>query len=302
MGQLWSDFLQEGSFDGVSFDFVRAVVEGGNDIDQQVFPNRDGQRNEPRGRKARRERILALFIDDDYPDTMNALLAKLENGGAAKEFVDPIFGSMQMSCESFTVVHDADDAVDSAAVELSLVEDTGTNQGLQAVVSTTPARASALRLAITAVLEAVSSFQATADAVTSYVSQVQGAMAAAASIADSLEATGDQLSAPEIQAQANAALATMDIAIADYSSPEAYDLGAALLAMSAAAAVMAQELIEAKPPLQTHPVLADTNLLSFVHDLYGDTSRVEEVLALNSIPDPSFIPAGFPGGIAAYGA
>jgi prophage DNA circulation protein len=307
MAATWSDILQDGGYDGVKFEFVRSTLEGGNDIDQQTFPNRAGQKIKGRGRKGRRFRILAIFVEDDYPDTMNALLAKLENGGVPKEFVDPIFGSMQASVENFTVTHDADDASDAATIDISLVEDTNGEQGLKAITNTTPARANAVRAGVTNVFAALSALQAATEVqndphVLEVVGLVNAATSATSTMADSLEATGDQLSAPAVQQQANAALASIDLAVssnADYDSIESYDLGAALLAMSAAASGLAQDLIEAKPPLQIFVVRADTNLLALAFDLYGDSSRAEELLALNSLPDPAFIPVGWK--VQAYG-
>lgn len=304
-GATWEDILQVGKFDGVAFDFVRATVDGGNTLDQQAFPNKAGTFIQGRARNGRKFTVLGIFIEDDYPDTMTALLAKLENGGVPKEFVDPVFGSFQASCDTFQVTHDAEDAADSATIQINFVEHTDGATGPLAVTNTTPARANATRSCVTDVLVALSAFQeATEIQNNAYVLEVQGAMNAASSIADTFEADEDNLSALDIQKQANAALATIELAVeagSDYDTAEAYDLGAAVLAMSTAVSSMAQDLIEAKPPLNSYPIVADTNLLAFAHDLYGDSSRADEVLALNNIPDPSLIPAGFPGGIKAYG-
>jgi len=303
-GALWEDILQVGKFDGVQFDFVRATLEGGNTLDQQMFPNKPGAFVQGRARNGRRFDVLGIFIEDDYHDTMNQLIAKLENGGAPKEFVDPVFGSFMAACERFLVTHDADDAADSATIQITFVEHTDGAQGPKAITNTTPARANAVRSAVTDVFVALSAFQAATEVQNNdYVLQVTAATNAASSIADSLEATGDDLSALDIQKQTNATLATIDAAVstgANYATTEAYDLGAAVLAMSSSVSTMAQELIEAKPPLQLFTIVADTNLLAFVFDLYGDSSRADEVLALNSIPDPSLIPAGSK--VQAYGA
>jgi prophage DNA circulation protein len=300
----WADILQVGSFDGVTFDFVSARDEGGNTLDAQAFPNKNGAFIQGRARNGRRFSVLAIFIEDDYPDTMNQLIAKLENGGAPKRFVHPVRGEFMAACEHFTVTHDAEDAADSATVQIDFVEHTDDTQGPKAVTGTTPARANAIRSAVTDVLVALSAFQeATEVQNNAYVLQVTAAANAASDIADSFESTGDELSALDIQKQANATLSIIDTAVAtgsDYDSTEAYDLGAAVLAMSSTVSTMAQDLIEAKPPLQVFTVRADTNLLQFVHDLYGDSDRADEVLALNSIPDPSLIPAGTK--LSAYGA
>lgn len=302
-GALWSDILQVGKFDGVVFDFVRAVVDGGNTLDQQQFPNKAGTFVQGRARNGRKFTILGVFIEDDYPDTMNSLLDAIENGGVPKEFVDPVFGSFQAACESFQLTHDADEAADSATIQISFVEHTDGATGPLAVTNTTPARANATRSCVTDVLVALSAFQEATDVQNNpYVLQVTGAMNAASSVADTFEADEDDLSALDVQKQANATLAVIEAAVeagADYSTSEAYDLGVAVLALSTAVSAMAQDLIEAKPPLQVYVVVADTNLLAFAHDLYGDSSRAEEILALNSFPDPSLIPAGFK--VQAYG-
>jgi prophage DNA circulation protein len=306
MAAVWSDILQDGGWDGETFEFVRSTFEGGNDVDQQRLPNTNGQQNKGRGRRGRRFRILAIFIEDDYPEKMNRVIAKLENGGVPKEFVDPIFGSMKASVETFSVVHDADDASDAASVDISFVEHTeGAGQlGPKAVTGTTPARANAVRAAVNDVFVALSAFQAATEVQNNeYVLEVTAAANATASLADSLEQTGDELSSPEVQAQANSVLALIDTAVntgANYDSIESYDQGAAMLAMSTALSAMAQDLIEAKPPLGLRVVQADTNLLALAHDLYGDSSRADELLTLNAFPDPSFVPAGFK--VLAYGA
>lgn len=300
----WADILQEGKFDGVRFDFVSARDEGGNTLDKQEFPNKAGTFVQGRARVGRRFSVLAIFIEDDYPATMNALLEKLENGGTPKEFVHPVRGAFMAACEHFTLSHDVEDAADSATIQIEFVEHTDGAQGPKAVTNTTPARANAVRSAINDVLVALSAFEEATEVQNNpYILQVTAAQNAASGIADSLEADGDNLSALDIQKQANATLATIDIAVAagaDYDTAESYDLGAAVLAMSAAVSVMSQELIEAKPPLQVFTVRADTNLLAFVHDLYGASDRADEVLALNAIADPSLILAGTK--LQAYGA
>jgi prophage DNA circulation protein len=241
--------------------------------------------------------VLAIFIEDDYPDTLDKLIEKLENGGAPKDFVHPVFGTFKAACERFQVNHDIEEAADSATMQIDFVEHTADSSGPKAVRNTTPARANAVRSAATEVLSALSAFQqATEIQNNSYVLEVEGAVNAAQGIADTLEADGDQMSALDVQAQTNATLATVELAVAtgsDYDSTEAYDLGAAVLAMAAAISDLANELIEAKPPLQEFTIGADTNLLSLVHALYGSSERADEVLQLNNIPDPSLVPAGF---------
>jgi prophage DNA circulation protein len=297
MGQNWEDTLLEGSFDDVTFDFVSAREEHANDLDIQKFPGRPGQRVVGRANSGTRFEIMAVFIEDDYPEVMNDLIAKLKNGGVPKKFIHPIFGSFQASAERFAVHHDAEDR-DSGTIQISFQEHTDGAAGPTKTTNSTPAKANKVRSLGTQVLQALGTFQENVDFITTndYVVEVEGAVAAAQSTADSLEATGDQLSSTAISSMANSVISKTDDAIetlADYETTEQYDLSAALLAMAAALTELAELLIENRPPLQTFKVVADTNLLQWVFDRYGDPSRVAEVLGLNSFPDPMLIPAGF---------
>ncbi len=301
----WADILQIGKFGGVEFDFVSVRDDHSNELDQQKYPNRPGTFIQPRARNGARFDVLAIFIEDDYPTKMDELIEQLDDGGVVKEFIHPVFGAFRAACERFTVSHDAEDAADSATVQITFLEHTEDSGGLKAKRNTTPARANAVDAACQVALEALSVYQTAVEAPNNnpYVLQVQGAITAAEEIAESFESTGDEQSALEVQTQANGALATIEVAVAagaDYDTFEEHDLNAALVSMAGEVSAMAGELIAAKPPLNTYMVQADTNLLTFVHGLYGDSARADEVLALNSIPDPSLIPAGFR--IMAYGA
>lgn len=291
----WEDILQEGSYGGVRFDFVSARDEHSNDLDIQRFPNRPGQRVEARARNGVRFDIMAIFIEDDYPNTLNDLIKKLDDGGVPKELVHPIFGAIKASCERFTVNHDVEDAADSATVQITFQEHTE-GSGLTQTKKSVPARANAARSALTDVLAAVSAFEAALDIKNSAVGlQIIGAMNAVEGTVESLEATGDQLSTLAVQSMTNGTLALIQVPIAaldDYDSIEKYELATALRLSASTLSEMATEIIETKPPLSSYVVRADTNLLALAFDLYGTADRADELLALNSFPDPSLILAG----------
>jgi prophage DNA circulation protein len=294
MGQEWSEMLQEGSYGGVKFDFVSVRDEFSNDTDQQKFPGAKGTKIIARGRNSTRHELLAVIIEDDYPEKMFDLVNQLDDGGKVKSFVHPIFGETQAACERFTVNHDAEDARDSCTISITLVEDLIEDLDLVSRTNTTPARANAVRSLGDQVLEALSTFQAALEIQNSEIGlAVTGAVNAASGMADELEATFEDLSTLAIQTKSNGALTECDEAIelvADYETQEQYDLGAALRDMASALRELAQALIESRPPLSIHAVVADTNLLQLAHDLGDDP---EELLALNSFEDPSLIPAGF---------
>ena len=121
-GYTWDQILLEGSFDGVKFDFVSIREDHTTDYDTQRLPGVDGAAHERRGRNPIRWEIMAIFIEDDYPDTMNKLAAALRGGRVCK-FVHPVFGEYNAACERFGITHDAEDAADSAMMQITLVED-----------------------------------------------------------------------------------------------------------------------------------------------------------------------------------
>jgi prophage DNA circulation protein len=294
MSATWEDLLQEGSYDGVRFDFVSTKDAGSNDLDKQKFPGRAGQRVVGRGEAGSSIDVTAIFIEEDYPDTMNALLAKLRNGGAVKKLVHPVFGELNASVDNWTVNHDADDALDSATISIKFEVSNEDEDAPRVVANTTPARANEVRSLGDSVLVALSAFEdALAVQNQPVAAAVIGAVNTASSIADGLEATFQDLSVLDIQAQTNGGLASCDAAIvlvADCDTTEQYELSAALSQMAAALRSLAQDLIEQRPPLSIVEVPADTNLLSLAHAIDADP---DELMALNSFPDPSLIPAGF---------
>ncbi len=294
MGQEWSEILQEGSFGGVKFDFVSVRDDYSNDTDQQKFPGAKGTKIIARGRNSARHEILAVIIEDDYPDKMYDLINQLDDGGQVKAFVHPIFGETRAACERFTVNHDAEDARDSCTISITLVEDLIEDLDLVSRTNTTPAQANAVRSLADDTTAELDTFQESLDTPDVDIGlAVADAVSASVAIADTLEATFEDLSTLAIQTTANGGLTKCDEAIAlldDYTSTEQYDLAAALREMASALRDMAQALIEARPPLSVLAIAADTNLLALAHALGDDP---EELLALNSFPDPSLIPAGF---------
>lgn len=294
MAQVWEDFIQEGSFDGVAFEFVSAKDSEGNDLDSQKLPNVNGERQVGRGRRARVIRVLAIFADDTYPEGMNALLAKLRNGGVVKKLVHPIFGEIPCAAEEWTVSHDADDAVDSGSIEITFREDNETTVGVRATNSTLPARGNEVRSLATAVFTALAAYEDALNFKNSPIGlEVTGAVNAATSIADTFEAQASEMSTLEIQSMANGGLAKCDgviTSIGDYDTVEEFDLCSAVERVAAALRQMTLGLLEARPPLSKYSVPAETNLLSLAHAMGVDA---EELLAMNSFPDPSAIPVGF---------
>jgi prophage DNA circulation protein len=308
----WEDFIQEGSFKGVRFDFVSAREQHANILDVKRYPARDGAVVEKRAREPLRISIMAVFIEEDYPSQLWALSEKLDDGTPG-ELVHPIHGTIQAACESHEVSHDAEEA-DSGTISITFIEHTASTglvfQDRPSVASVASETRTASAEVITnadallaetldQLLETVSNAVALASAVYAEVYNLVQACIAVANLvsttADQLEADGDTMSALEIQADANQALSDVDEqikAVADYETTAAHDLGRSLLNAAGRLGDLAEIYISQKPPLTLVTVEADISLLAWVHARYQDSSRVNEILALNSIPDPLLIPAG----------
>lgn len=307
----WSDFIQTGSYKGIAFDFVSTQDELGRVVDRQQIPGRDGVQLVDRAREGRVFDVVAIFVEDDYPDLMNKLLDAIDAGGIG-EFVHPIFGSFQAMVTHAAVSHSADDSIDSATVQLRIDEHTPAQVGPTATKTSTAAKSSWTRSKAIDVLNAVTFFAGAADAIPGITATAAAAVAKlgsdataaanlASSAADSLEQDGDTMSAIEVQATTNSTLSAIDAVVQSISScvtvstpiPEQYDLMQALIVMATSLEDLATVVAAGKPALTQYQVDADIPLLSWVHAKYGDSSRADEVLALNQwITDPLLIPAG----------
>lgn len=311
----WSTFIQTGSYDGIAFDFVSTQDEHARIYDRQTMPNRDGAFIEDRARDGLVFDILAIFVEDDYPDVMNKLIANIDAGGI-KTFVHPIFGSFKALVTRAIVSHNADDAIDSATVQLHVEEHTEKAAGLKSTKTSIAAKASAVRDGVLAALNTITLFGAAIDLLANAPGTVSSADQAvvdqavsdgtvactlASAAADAFEQSADEMSADEVQAQASGVL-TKCAAVADSLSsftvgdtpvPEQYDYVQALVALAAQIEDLATTAAAGRPALTRYTVEADTSLIMWVYAKYGDSSRVDEVLALNPwIADPLLLLAG----------
>lgn len=311
----WSDFIQTGSYAGIAFDFVSTQDEHSRVFDRQQIPNRDGVFLEDRAADGRTTDVLAIFVEDDYPDVMNQLIAAIDAGGV-REFVHPIWGKTKALITRASAAHNADESIDSATMQLHVEEHTESAQGPRATRTSIAAKAGALRDGVLAVFNAITIFAAAVDALEAAGTTLSGAQQAvvdqaiadgtaaanlSADAANAFEQSADTMSADEVQAQTNGALTKCDAVSQGLSSfttaaaplPEQYDFAQAVVELAAQVSDLARTAAAGKPALTTYTVEADTTLLAWCHAKYGDSSRAGEVLALNSwISDPLLLPRG----------
>lgn len=301
MGRRWEEFLQPGSLGGVEFDFISTKDKGGRDLDRQEFPGRKGRALDDRSAKGEEHSIVAIFIEDDYPDVMNDLLAVLRKGGIL-EFVHPVFGSSKVGVEDWEVGHDIEDAADAAGITIALVEHT---DAPSVETSSVPARANAVRSTSDAARASASAildpgYDAPAEIIPA-VSGVDAVCSQASAAADAIEAGSLSLSVAEIQSSVNSVrsqIAAVEDVIADYNSIETSDLGRDLSALAQSISDLGDLVIAARPPIIEERVEADIPLLTWVQMKYPTLTseqleeRVAEVTTMNDIADPLSVPLG----------
>lgn len=307
----WETFIQTGSYGGLVFDFVSVHDEGGRVVDRQSQPGRDGVHLQDRAREGRAFDILAVFVEEDYPNKYYDLLKLIEEGGI-REFVHPIRGKFKALITRYGSEHNADDSTDSCTMQLHVEEHTEQQIGPTITATSIAARANAVRAKVLDILNLVSLFAAAIDALPglsktltgtaeSIAADVTSVANLATDTATSLEETAADLSALEIQASANSVLADTDATVARISDctfnstalPEQYDMLQALINMAAAMADLATALAAGKPALTTFQIDADISLMVWAHEKYIDSTRADEVFALNPwISDPLVLPAG----------
>jgi prophage DNA circulation protein len=292
----WDD-LQQASYDGLEFEVVSSSDEGGSVLDKQQFPGRNGQQIDDRAAAAESYDWVIDFIEGEYPQTLNNFLKVLRAGGV-KELVHPFHGSLQAAVETWRLVHDPEDSTDSARMQVKFqvhTEGSATTPDR----ATLPAMANAARSACDDVTAAALAYELLADgpAQKQACTDSIALSSTARTSADTLESDGDIMSAAAIQGSVNSVIARADSiagVIADYTTAEAYALGAALTAVMGALSTLGGAFIAAKPPIIEEPVVSDVNLLTYVHERYGDSSRATELFALNGIRDPLEMPASVP--------
>ena len=159
----WSTFIQNASYKGIVFDCVTTQDEYARVVDRQSIPYRDGVQLDDRAREGYVGDLLAIFVEDDYPDLMFKLVDAI-NAGGIQEFVHPIHGKMKALVTRAQLSHDANDSNDSATMALHVEEHTEVSKGPQPVRTTISARASAVRDKVLSVLNAITLIGTAVDA------------------------------------------------------------------------------------------------------------------------------------------
>lgn len=103
----WKNDLLPASFRGIPFEVLGLSDRGEKSLAVHEYPYRAGAYVEDLGRKARTIPIRAVFWGRDYLSRLQELTTALEETGAG-ELLHPVFGSVQVTVQSFEIAHEAE--------------------------------------------------------------------------------------------------------------------------------------------------------------------------------------------------
>jgi prophage DNA circulation protein len=259
------------------------------------FPKRDGARQEVMGRRPHRTDWQLTFTGPHWIATLRQLVASIDADPSGL-LVHPIYGQMQVVCQGFDrALVNLPEATDTISVPLVFVEDD------QALDDTTVSQGIGAQQQN--VTSAVADFQAAAapyaaadtKAATAALASaaIEYATAAAASAQGAIDASLDaKLAAVALGTQA--AIDAISVDPLGLGAAAIYDALAAAEVVYAACQDLADAVMAARPPVIEFIVPGTTSIAVLAADRYGRDaiSRIDQILSLNSLPEPTSIPAG----------
>jgi hypothetical protein len=260
------------------------------------FPYRDGAKVETLGRKPHKTSWRLTFTGADMRDTLLALAQGLESSSSGL-LVHPIYGQMRVVCHGFDrSVIDIPNATDTVTLELAFTEDQ-----LDLGIVEQQGLAAKQQAASSAVAEFKQVLEPYKDQDT--VSTGQSLMSTASSYASAAYAAASTVTIdPSLDSQ----LASVGTALVSFQSAVAVDsLAARSVAQSydvliaaelvyAACLDLADEIALETTGFQVHTVMGMTSIAVLAASLYGAQAikKIDQILQLNNLPDPTAIPAG----------
>ena len=273
---IW-EHLDTASFGGVAFECQSLDDDpSGRRLAKFEFPYRDGAEYEDLGRAGRTFYVRAIFMGPTSEAELFDLLRVIDRGEPA-DFVHPLLGTFKARVERAPVHRDAD-AYDFASVELHIVEE-GTDATLP--------DGSAVETIKGEITQEVADLEGLDDTeleeVPSALDEVIAFADAAADAVADLEKLVDK-----VRSRIEAAIRAID-KLTDVGN---WPLVQGLKRLAASCQKLANRVRALKPPLIVKTLETAMPVSLLAHRLYGDGARVDEILRMNRIKDPFFVPAG----------
>lgn len=283
----WDLQLERASFRGVEFDCQVVDDDLGHRLAEHTYPYRNGADLEDMGRRARRTRLRAVFMNDadrskgvGYEAKLNAFLEVADEGKTGL-FQHPLMGSWQAKCSTFPVHHEHS-ARDMATMEVEFVED-GTNTSLPDMFSVSQAKADVEEAATLVITENASLLDQAIDGVTDAVNEARDFANSATAM---VQSAVDRVNL--IRSKINACIA----AAKKLTDIQRWPVVQAMRRLVASVQKLGKAVQSLSPPVILHTVGATTSLKLLAHALYGDANRAADLIKLNHVRNPALVPAG----------
>jgi len=301
----WNETLGPYKLDGIAFEASTRGLRGGRAVVRRRYPNRDGQDAEDMGREPYvYEVVVPLFHGVDpghYPDLFDQLRAVLEAPPSSLEYHDPEHGPVIVQVIDWSAPLESGQR-DGVILTMTLEERQLDVANLGRVLATQPtdpeelaaqlddamSEAGIEEADVTAGFDAAGAkldLDETGAAGTLWASMVTESLAR---IDDGAAAIDTVLASVETVRTRLDVLTSLDAAQTADGQP-VYE---AAVRLASSLQQTAEQLAASAPSLVEHATLIEQSIFEVAAQLYGDPSRVADILARNPMADPLFIPAG----------
>lgn len=235
-----------------------------------------------------------LGTGSEWLDLYRALDARLKRSPKGL-LTHPVFGSVRVACQGLDNTSiDVAQAVDSITIPISFISDEiDTRRTGEA--PTVSLRVSDIAEAVASLAEYAAPFASAATAIAALVSSATTlGEAAAASSQDSTADEALDTKLGTVRDNCETAIAALEADPANEDPADTYQAVSQCEIVHALCVEVVEAYRDSKPPLSEYTVPGDLDVLALASLLYGPDAqaRVEELLALNRIPNPYRIPAG----------
>lgn len=280
------------SFDGIEFLITSAELTGSYRLAEHVIPKRDGVELETNGRSLYIFSVSALFVDTSgtypnlYPRDLTRLVSKFEQGVTGKLTL-PGWGSYDCICanwrRSYTTAMTSGETVN---LEFKERQDPNTVDDVAV-----EARAAAVDNSA-AYLAKVRAEMAETPEDTSLLDDIE----AAAQVVKQVRDAGD-LNAQIYLAKVQRLIGLCEEAertLASFKDPMNHPVFEAVMDLWYAAVTIGQDFASRQVVIATYTVPKRMTISDVSQAIYGNTSQVDDLVALNVLPDYLAIPPGTP--------
>jgi prophage DNA circulation protein len=298
---VWRERLLPASYFGIRIDVLATDDEWRSSLVRQSGPRRHGARLDPMGQEPRTTRCTIIFFErdpidgeedlEDHIERFTAFMRLATEATEPGEFVHPLYGSFQALVEDLSARAVADEP-NVIMVQASFIEDAGPDAAAYPEVAPIAAgqgQVNALADELDAQLAGVA-LPASATAALTVGSNARG-------LVDSW-VTDDKLATRDVNAELSAFSDQVNDALNNINAGtdlSRFPIVRTMHRLHATLRRSAEEFRRSQPQVITHTVQAATSVRALATALYGASGSeagTAEILRLNDIADPTYLPIG----------